>query len=239
LASGDSFVIRYSKKMRFSPEKEQVLYDAQAREVREAWGWLGSNRDPRRLYVRQITLVRPDEEPVILVTNLLAAEQFPATEMLAVYLARWNIERVFQQLTEVFDLRRFIGSTPHGAVFQFAFCALLYNVLHVLRVAVANERKQPANTLSSEMMFHDVCRELSALTLLVPRDHWANFFSPPRSLAELRARLGPLVNSKWSDLWIKCPTHPKRQRPPPRTFAGNHPSAWKLILAYKRQQVPR
>ena len=56
---------------------------------------------------------------------------------LAVYLRRWEIERAFQKIVEVFELRRLIGSTPRATIFQAAFCLLLYNLLHVMRAFVA------------------------------------------------------------------------------------------------------
>jgi IS4 transposase len=70
---------------------------------------------------------------LILVTDLLDAEQYPAADLLAAYLARWGIERMFQQVTEVFALKRLIGGSPQAGVFQLAFCLLLYNMIHVLR----------------------------------------------------------------------------------------------------------
>jgi hypothetical protein len=41
-------------------------------------------------------LVRPGEETIILLTDLLDAAQYPATALLELYGARWSIERVFQ-----------------------------------------------------------------------------------------------------------------------------------------------
>ena len=38
-------------------------------------------------------------------TDLLDEQAYPAEDLLAVYLKRWEIERVFQKITEVFELR--------------------------------------------------------------------------------------------------------------------------------------
>ena len=56
--------------------------------------------------MRQIHLVRPGEEELYLVTDLLDEQKYPAEDLLAVYLKRWGIERVFQKITEVFHLER-------------------------------------------------------------------------------------------------------------------------------------
>jgi len=50
------------------------------------------------------------------------------------------IERLFQRVTEVFDLRHLIGSTPQATVFQAAFCLLLSNVIQTVRGYVAESR---------------------------------------------------------------------------------------------------
>ena len=104
---------------------------------------VGSRGQSRRRFVRRLTLTRPGEETVILVTDLLDATRYPAVDFLTVYLARWGIERVFQQITEVFALRRLIGSTPQATVFQAAFCLLLYNMVQVLRGYIALAQPQP------------------------------------------------------------------------------------------------
>lgn len=127
----DAFLIRYHPKTSFQrdsdvPVREGV--DSRGRGYLEEWGFLGKAKN-KRLYVRRITLFREDEEDVILITNLLDAEQYPATDLLDAYLARWGIERVFQQVTEVFHLRQLISSTPEGTIFQFGFCLLLYNLI--------------------------------------------------------------------------------------------------------------
>ena len=91
----------------------------------------------------QIALQRPGEETILLITDLLDAQRYPASDLLQLYMSRWGIERMFQQVTEVFGLRALIGSTPEATVFQFAFCLVLYNIIQVLRGYIATARKQP------------------------------------------------------------------------------------------------
>ena len=107
--------------------------DAAGRAYVEDWGGLGSAKDRRRRYVRRITLSRPGDEDLLVVTDLVDADRYPATDWLRAYLARWGIERVFQQATEVLHLKRLIGGSPQAGLFQLAFCLLLYNMIHVLR----------------------------------------------------------------------------------------------------------
>ena len=136
----------------------------------EEWGWIGAEKDKRRRYVRHIRLIRPGEEEILLVTDLLDNQRYPASDLLEVYLTRWGIERVFQQITEVFELKHLIGSTPEGSVFQAAFCLVLYNLLQVIRAYVAaSQVDMPVESVSVEQIFPDVQQELTALTKRSPR----------------------------------------------------------------------
>ena len=94
-AEGDHFAVRYHSKTPFYPDPEQPQRhgtDAQGQLWHEAWGWLGSPRNPKRRYVRLITLERPAAEAICLVTDLLDAARYPALDLLALYRLRWGIE---------------------------------------------------------------------------------------------------------------------------------------------------
>ena len=129
-------------------------HDGEGRRYVEEWGHLGSPRNKKRMYVRRITLYRPGEKEVSLVTNLCDAEAVPAVDLLEVYLNRWGIERMFQQVTEVFGLEHLIGTKPEGVIFQFAMCLLLYNLIQVVRGVIAVDvprcsgRRSPARSCS-------------------------------------------------------------------------------------------
>jgi hypothetical protein len=116
------------------------------------------------------------------------AGHYPAAALLTVYRGRWGIERVFQQITEVFARRRMIGSTPQATVFQAAFCLLLYNMVQVLRgyVAAAQPRLEVAEEVSAEQLFYDVPRELTTVSVLVPPAMVVAAYGEPLSPEALR-----------------------------------------------------
>jgi hypothetical protein len=241
-AGTDHFLVRYHPKPHFCPETTppaQSGQDAHGRGWREDWGWLGCERAVQRRFVRRITLVRPGEETIILLTDLLDAAQYPANDLLALYLARWSIERVFQQITEVFHLQTLIGTTPQGTVFQLAFCLLLYNLVQVGRAYVATTQARPTTTISTELLFADVHRQLVALTELVPAPCIEMLFAPLPSVECLREQLTHLLAPVWTPRWLKAPAK-KRKVPPPRTpLRGNHTSVYRLITASRKQTVNR
>jgi len=236
----DQFLVRYHPKTPFYPEATRLAQrgqDAQGRVWEQDWGWLGSEHAKHRRFVRRLTLYRPGEETIILLTDLLDATLFPATDLFELYLARWSIERVFQQITEVFHLQTLIGSTPLGTVFQFAFCLLLYNMVQVVRAYVATAQARPVPTISTELLFDDVHRQLVAFTELVPPVQVEPLFPVLPTEAALRAQLTRLLATVWTTRWLKAPAK-KRKVPVPRTLIrGNQTSVFRLVTAYHKQRV--
>jgi Transposase DDE domain len=240
-ATGDDhFLVRYHPKTPFCPDAARPTQrgqDAQGRVWEQDWGWLGSEQAKRRRSVRRLMLYRPGEETIILLTDLLDAVQVPANDLFELYLARWSIERVFQQITEVFHLQALIGTTPQGTVFQFAFCVLLYNMVQVVRAYVATAQARPVPMISTELLFDDVHRQLVAFTELVPAAQVVPLFPVLPTEEELRAQLTRLLATVWTSRWLKAPPK-KRKAPAPRTpIRGNQTSVYRLMAAYHKQSV--
>src|SRR5262249_50779623 len=147
--AGDHFVVRYHPKVPFFPDPaggRRTGTDPHGRSYVGAWGWLGGPPHPQRPDGRCITLPPPPAEEVILVTDLGDANACPAEDLLDLYGMRWGIERMFQQVTEVFGLQGLIGGTPEACVFQFAFCLVLYNLIQLVRALVAVGAQRPRET---------------------------------------------------------------------------------------------
>jgi len=200
---------------------------------------MGAESDRRRRYVRHITLARPGAEAVILVTDLLDADRYPAADLLAVYLARWQIEGVFQQITEVFDLRRLIGSTPQATVFQAALCLVLYNLVQVVRAYIAAGRPEPTpvSSLSAEKIFDDLREELIALHKMLDVPQVLACVARPRTAAELVARLQTLLSRAWSPEWVKAKAGKRRPKAKPVKKSGAHTSVHKVLEADWRRRA--
>jgi hypothetical protein len=230
---GDGFVIRHCLKMGFHRDSHQEVRefrDAKGRTIREEWGWVGSAKDKRRMYVRRITLERPNEEPIIVLTNLLDGVQFPAEAVLELYGERWHIERVFQQVTEVFQLQSLIGSSPQAAILQASLCFVLYNVIQVVRGYVAQAKEVSLESVSQEMLFRDVQKQMICWTELGTAALPERVCEIPLEADATRVRLRELLRGVWSNRWRKSPPK-KNWRAPAKTqcVAGGHSSAWKLL----------
>src|SRR5207248_1144363 len=138
-------------------------------------------------------------EDIILVTDLEDAERYSATDLLELYLCRWGIERVFQQVTEVFGLQGLIGSSPEATLFQFSFCLVLYNILQVVRAYVAQASNHRVADVSTEKLFLDVQNQLIAWNeLLEPKETLKQI--QPVDLKQTCARLKQLLRKVWKDV---------------------------------------
>jgi hypothetical protein len=228
---GNHFLVRRHPKVGFHPDPDHPTRtgtDVQGRTFREEWGWLGARNHPKRHYVRQITLRRPGEPDVVLVTDLLDGDLYPAEDLLTHYLQRWGIEQVFQKVTEVFHLQGLIGGTPKATIFQFAFCLLLYNVIQLIRGYVAAHQQRQVETISVENLFGDVHRQMIAWSVLVEAGLPLDDIPVARTLSEVASRLNTLLGSQWTDRWIKA-TNKKRRAHQPRPHDRTHGAVYRIL----------
>lgn len=234
---GDEFVVRYHPKVRFDRNPERPVREGRDRRNRlyyEDWGWLGSPKNKNRRYVRRITLKRPGQRDVILITSLCDGEVFPADDVLELYLMRWGIEHMFQQVTEVFGLSGLIGSTPEGTIFQFALCLLLYNMIQVVRGVIATKVEKPREKISAENLFDDVQREMIAWSVVITPEATLEHFQGEWTAVRVKARLSELLGSLWRDRWRKSP--PKKKKPPhPTKGKREHGSVFRILEAHAQK----
>ncbi len=234
--SGDAFLLRYHPKAPFYADPARPAcerQDCRGRRYVEDWGWLGSPKRPKkRLYVRRIILYRPGEEDLILVTSLCDAGAVPAVDLLEVYLNRWGIERMFQQVVEVFGLSHLMGTTPEGTICQFSLCLLLYNLIQVMRGVIAIETGRQRETISGEKLFEDVQREMIAWSVTIRPEETIEYFEQPRTAVRVKARLSELLSDVWKDRWLKAP--PRKRRPQQqKQQKRTHSSVYRILEAHQ------
>ncbi|HEY3034397.1 MAG TPA: transposase [Streptosporangiaceae bacterium] len=240
-AGGDHFLIRFSHKTSFAADPERPAragVDGAGRPFTQEWGWMGSAGDRRRRYVRRITLPRGADEAVALVTDLLDESAHPGAELLAVYRTRWQIEGVFQQITEVFALDHLIGCTPQATVFQASLCLVVYNAVQLIRgyAAVAGPEPLEVDRVSAEKVFQDLHEELVSLHRALSPEELLRALPAGTEAGEVRQRLRSLLGRAWTADWKKAPP-PKRRPPRPKAKqSGAHTSVHKLLRQAQRQK---
>ena len=147
---------------------------------------------------------------------------------------RWQIENVFQQITDVFELRHLIGCTPRATVFQASLCLVIYNLLQVLRGHVAAGRPAAVqlNDISSENLFESLTEELLSLQPLQQRKGWIDSSYWCGSQQQTRAKLTRL-GGLWSERWHKAANKKRRAAKPKAKQSGAHTSVHKVLQRAK------
>ena len=212
--------------------------DRFGRTVVERWGWITRGKDTRRqpaprIAVRQITVKR-DKEQLVLMTSLLDVEAYPVDALLDAYLDRWNIEQMFQVVTEVFGLKQLASTSPQGTLMQFVMCLLMFNVIQLVKMIVARSQRLPEQAISSETLFHDIAEELIAAARLLSADRIAALI-PPRDVPAVQRRLHDLLQGRWQARWQKCnyrprnPAGPVKSKPDRRKQTKPHDSVHRIL----------
>lgn len=230
----DAYIVRYSKAVGFTVDPERPAQhgcDDDQRPIIEEWGWLGQSQKRDGLYVRRITVQRNDDEPLRVLTSLLDAERYPAAVLLEVYRNRIDIEYVFQRITEVFGLRRLIGTSPRATLFQLSLCLLLYNVLQLVRGTVAAANSKSMEQVSPKKLLEDVREELIALNKVLAKNTIIRALGEPLSAEELRQLLGQRL-ARWEKRWTKATR--RRKRPPKPSRKSGHACAHRILIAERQ-----
>jgi Transposase DDE domain len=226
---GDAFVVRMKQmQMPFEVQETVETRDAAGRRVVDEIGVL--SRGKRAMRIRRITLFRDQaqgEEDVVLLTNLLDRRQYSAQDLLELYRFRWDIEEVFQQVTQTFSLEHLIGCSPKAILLQFSFCLLLYNLMQVIKAYVAEDGAVLASVISMFYLFDDVRTELMAWAYHTDGS-WPRV---RRDASEMRQRLRALLKGSWNPITYRKASDKKpRGRPKPKLrLHGGHSSVLRAM----------
>jgi hypothetical protein len=145
---------------------------------------------PEAWQVRAITYQRKGFRPSVLLTSLVDAERYPASEIVALYHERWEIELGYDEIkTHMLARQETIRSkTPDGVRQEIWGIAIAYNLVRLEMERAAAEAKVPPNRISFVYALALVCREWQRAA--APRAAIGNI---PRDLATLRLNLKRLV----------------------------------------------
>jgi Transposase DDE domain len=244
----EHFLLRYHPKLHFHADAAlppRAFTDAKGRPLIEEYGWLGSPTDKRRCFARRVTWKRSDHKDLSAVTDLTdrtpgqavdASEAIAAADLIDLYLTRWKIETVFQDVTTIFGLRKLIGSTPEATAFQAAFCMVVYNAIMVVKSYLAALQPKPMSVddVSNMMLFTSIRKELSALTHLVPATSLAELVVPPQTPEAARAYLRQRLSGLWEEGWKKARNKNPRRYPPKPKGSGAHTSVYRVLQKHKQ-----
>jgi hypothetical protein len=174
--------------------------------------------------VRRVSVSRPGEEAVAILTDLLDSTAVPVTDVLDVYRRRWDIESTFRDVTEVFALGRFIGSTAEATVFQASLAFVLSNLQAVLNGFIAADRGCDVEELSLRQIRNDWHRQLIALKELTTAADVVAAIRPTVTAEELQAELAECLHGLWRKGWTKTRNKKPRKHTTKARGSGAHTS---------------
>ena len=102
---------------------------------------------------------------------------------------------------------------------------------------MATAQARPVETISTELLFEDVHRQLVAVTELVPSAQLEPLFAALPSARDLCDPLTALWANVGTPRWLKAPAK-KRKVPTSRTpMRGKQTSVYRLLNVYNKQRV--
>jgi hypothetical protein len=168
-----------------------------------------------------------------ILTNV-PARRMSAKRALRLYLKRWAIETAFQELTD--NLRCEIDTLgyPKAALFGFALAVTAYNILVVMRSALASaqattvaKKEQAEENLSSYHLAVEVAATTLGMRIAVPKASWDALVRLP--LKAFAAWLIKTAAGAQLHRYAKNPRATKKPATVRRTRRGAHRSTARLL----------
>ena len=200
------------------------------------------HNDGRTLEVRRITVeldepTRDGEKEIHLVTNL-PANVANSRRVADLYLLRWTVENAFQELDQALASEIETLAYPSAALLSFCVALLTYNLVSVVKSALAVEHKGKVerSMLSGYYLAGEIAAAYHGLTIAVPAEQWRRHFAA-LSPAEMAATLKTMAAHAQPDRFRKNIRGPKKPRPKRLTGKRYHHVSTQRILAARQPKT--
>jgi hypothetical protein len=194
----------------------------------------GTPKHWRRLVIKLDQPTRDGETELALLTDL-TAEQADALTLARLYLQRWQIETVFQVLTETLRCEHPSLGYPKAALFAFCVTLVAYNVLAVIKAAL--RVVHGSQKVQDEVSLHHATTEIRethrGMMIAIPAPQWLLFRSI--SAKELATVLRELASRVDLPKYKKAPTKPKKPKTARQSGANRPHVSTAKLLAERRK----
>jgi hypothetical protein len=189
----------------------------------------------RRMVITLDQPTRDGETEVALLTNL-TAQQADALTLARLYLERWQLETVFQVLTETLHCEHPARGYPKAALFAFCVTLVAYNVLAVLKAAL--RVVHGTQKVQQEVSLHHLTTEIRethrGMMIALRPPQWLLFRG--MSAKELATALRELARGVDLAKYKKAPTKPKKPRTARQSGANRPHVSTAKLLAERRKR---
>mgnify|MGYP001276988803 CR=1 FL=1 len=87
-------------------------------------------------------------QAVMIATTLLDPIRYPQEEVAALYGIRWTVETHFAELKTTLKMRKVKSQTPQGVRKEVTVYCLVYNLIHMVMLAAARQRRVDPGRIS-------------------------------------------------------------------------------------------
>jgi IS4 transposase len=199
--------------------------------------------DGKRMIVRRVTIklnkpTRDGDTEIHLLTNL-PAKAANARSVADLYLRRWTVENAFHELDQALHGEIKTLGYPGAALLSFCVALLAYNVVSVVKSALATVHKAEAKRedLSGYYLAGELAAAYHGMMIAVPEEEWTRHFASltPAQLARMLKTMAAKVRP---DRFRKNTRGPKKPRPK-RTSAKRRPhvSTARILAERKRRKT--
>jgi Transposase DDE domain len=171
------FIIREHQKLAWTEVTalESVGSNASG-ELLEQQVCLSSGLTVRRIVIQLKATTRHEDAEVWVLTNLPATE-VDALTIADLYLKRWEIEKLFQTVTDTFHCELNTLGYPRAALFVFCMALFAFNILSTVRAALkeVHGAAEIAENLSDYYVVEDVQATWRGLEIAILPEEWQTF----------------------------------------------------------------
>jgi hypothetical protein len=191
----------------------------------------------RRIVLRLEKPTREGEAEIVLITNL--PDEITASLCCQAYRGRWQIERHFQELTDLLHCEIPTLGYPLAALFAFSISAVAGNALAVLKGNLrAVHGDEMADELSAHALVDEVAEVYPGMMIAVPPTRW--MFLADCSASQVADLLKGLAEGVPIERMLRSRRGPKKPRTT-RNRPGSriHHVATKKVLDASQSEPPR
>lgn len=194
----------------------------------------GNTMQLRRIRVILDDATRDGDQDIFILTNL-PHDIAPAKTIAELYRKRWNIETVFQELSEHFNSEINTLGYPSAAIFGFCVALVSYTILSTIKAALSCVHGEDVveNKISGYYLADEIEMTSRGMAIAIEEEEWNVFnTSTPTQLAQFLKKLARNVDiSKY----LKHPRGPKKPKAKPKSDPKRpHVSTAKIIAQRKR-----
>lgn len=134
----------------------------------------------RRIVVKLKEANRHGDLEIAIITNL-PVDVADAMKICELYRGRWNVEKMFQVVTDVFSCELDTLGYPRAALFVFCVAIVAFNMLSVLKTALksAHGVEEIETGLSNFYLVEDIQATYRGMMIAIPAPKWQAFEQMP------------------------------------------------------------